>query len=131
MVWKFQGGAGQSAASTAANAQVHPAMTTQEVTVVGWVNGNAITLPTGENSTLQSDLSSGLRCPIVLLGWVTGVRVDVVTSADVAYANAFLLKNSANSAPPANVTKSYASSGNFRVFNDFGSSSGGTQPVSL
>jgi hypothetical protein len=126
---QFQGGTGQSAQSMAANAQVQAAAPATEVTVVGWVNASAITLPTGENSTLQSDLNSTVYCPRDILAWAAGIKTDIFSSADVAYANTYLLQNSGNPAPPANVTKSYVSSGNFRIFNDFGSSSGGTYQV--
>jgi hypothetical protein len=119
---QFQSGGGQSAKSLAANAQVHGAMSTPEVTVVAWVNGNAITLPTGENSSLQSTLNSSLNCGPLILHWEGGTKTYLNGPADVAYANAFLVKNSANSAPPATVTGSYVSSGNFRLFNDFGGS---------
>jgi hypothetical protein len=48
------------------------------------------------------------------------------TSNDTAYANAWLLANSANTAPPPTITPSAQySGGNYRLFNDFG----GNRPI--
>lgn len=50
----------------------------------------------------------------------------ISTSADRAYANAWVAKSSANPAPPATITASAQyTAGNYRLFNDFGHGTGG------
>lgn len=47
--------------------------------------------------------------------------MNIVTGADSAYANAWLLKNSANTTPPSTITpEAQKSGGNYRSINDFG-----------
>ena len=120
------GGDGQPAKSTGANAQVHAPMSTKEVTVVGWINANAISLPTGENAALQSALNgSTSTCATLVSLWAAALPADLATAADAAYANAWLLKHSGNPAPPSTITRSYMqSSFNYRVFNDYGGPGG-------
>jgi hypothetical protein len=53
--------------------------------------------------------------------WILGVASNISTGADVAYANAWLLTNSANTAPPSTITPSVElAGGNYRLINDFG-----------
>jgi hypothetical protein len=124
---------GQSATSGPAYATVGSPISSPEITVIAWVNGLApdlATLPTGENSTLQSVLQNGttaesLVCAAEIFDWVTGDADEVKNSTDAAYANAWLLKNSANPAPPTTITPSaQQSAGHFRLFNDFGNGRG-------
>jgi len=83
-----------------------------EVTVIAWVNGNAPDLnplPTGENSTLKGNLQNGTvaqqtACALQGGRWILGVASNISTGADAAYANAWLLTNSANTAPPSTIT---------------------------
>ena len=126
----FQSGGGVvSPTSAPVYATVRAPLNSPEVTVIAWVNGNAPDLnplPTGENSTLQSYLQNGtlaqqVVCAIQVTDWVAGFATDIITAADSAYANAWLIKNSANTAPPRTITPSAQNSGgNHRLFNDFG-----------
>jgi hypothetical protein len=95
--------------------------TTAEVTIIGWVNASAVTVPSGENATLQANLNnSPTSCGIEVGKWVVGSLGDVNGAADVAYANAWLVSNSGNPAPPPTIIpSSQLAGGNFRLFNDF------------
>lgn len=121
------GGNGQSAQSSPADAAVHAPMSYSEVTVIAWVNASAITLPTGENSTLQSHLNSPATCALDMLGWFYGHTIDLLSEADNAYANAWLVKNSGNAQPPSTITPSaQLKAGNFRLYNDYGATAPAT-----
>jgi hypothetical protein len=119
---------GGGAASTVVGIQQPPY---PEVTIIGWINANAIQLPGGENSNLQSTLNNSsafarAECDALLAAWALGSLPYVNSPADVAYANAWLLKNSGNPAPPTPLPAGWASGGNFRLFNDFQINSSGT-----
>jgi hypothetical protein len=131
----FQSGGGAvSATSAPVYATVRAPLNSPEVTVIAWVNGNAPDLnplPSGENSALQSTLQNGtvaqsLQCAGLVSDWsILLVATDINTSADAAYANAWLVKNSANTAPPSTITPSaQLSGGNYRLINDFGNGKG-------
>lgn len=123
------GGNGQSAQSQPARAAVHAPINTTEITVISWLDKNAfLPLPTGENSTLQNNLNGSFAsCVFEISEWTAQIRADLVTSADVAYANAWLIVNSANTQPPNTITPStYWKTGNFRLYNDYGGSTGYT-----
>jgi hypothetical protein len=131
------GGSGASATSAPVYATVHSPLNTPEVTVIAWVNGNAPDvnpLPTGANPTLVSNLStSATTCAEELSLWVIGVRANLLTAADVTYANAWIINKSGNPAPPSTIVPSQQySAGNYRLFNDFGNGGGvyrvGTTP---
>jgi hypothetical protein len=92
---------------------------TAEITVIGWLNASVITLPSGENSGLQTDLSNALSCHALVLAWAAGFTTDINGQADINYANAFLLQNSGNAAPPSTIVPiTQFNGGNFRLFND-------------
>lgn len=98
---------------------------TDEITVIAWVNGSAPDLnplPSGANSSLVTSLNQGpASCAAQVIDWTVGIRSNISTTADVNYTNAWLVKNSANSAPPATITPSAQyTAGNYRLFNDFG-----------
>jgi hypothetical protein len=127
----FQSGGGSvSPTSAPVYATVRAPTSSPEVTVIAWVNGNAPDLnplPTGENSTLQGNLSSSpSSCGFEVFEWsVLGIAANIVTAADSAYANAWLVKNSANTAPPSTITPSaQLSGGNYRLINDWGNGKG-------
>jgi len=125
----FTGGSGESAKSSAVQANVHAPAKSPEVTIISWVNGAAPDLnplPSGANATLTKNLSSSASCALEVTKWTVGIKADINSSADVNYANAWLVKNSANTAPPATITPSTVySGGNYRLFNDFGNGKGG------
>jgi hypothetical protein len=126
----FQSGGGTvSPKSAPVYATVRAPLHSAEVTVIAWVNGNAPDLnplPTGENSTLQGNLQNGtvaqrLACATQVFEWVVGNKANILNAADASYANAWLLKNSANTAPPSTITpEAQNSAGNYRLINDFG-----------
>jgi hypothetical protein len=126
----FQSGGGSvSATSAPVYASVRAPVNSAEVTVIGWVNGNAPDLnplPTGENSLLQSNLQNGTglqqaACVAQITAWVLGSPGNINGAADSAYANAWLVKNSANTAPPQTITpQTQKSGGNYRLINDYG-----------
>jgi hypothetical protein len=127
----FVGVPGSSASSAPIYATVRAPLNTAEITIIAWVNGNAPDLnplPTGENSTLQGNLQNGtfsqqVVCALQVSKWIAGAATNITTSADQAYANAWLVKNSANTAPPSTITPSVElAGGNYRLFNDFGGS---------
>ena len=91
------------------------------MTIIGWVNASAVTVPSGENATLQANLNNSFTsCGIEVGEWVVGSLGDVNGAADVAYANAWLVSNSGNPAPPPTIIPaSQLAGGNFRLFNDF------------
>lgn len=127
----FVGSPGQSPTSSTVQAQITAFIHAPEVTVIAWVNGNAPDLnplPSGANSTLINDLNSGpTSCAITVGAWALRSRLDVNSSADVNYANAWLMKNSANPQPPPSIVSPQVvfAAGNYRLFNDFGNGKAG------
>jgi hypothetical protein len=93
---------------------------TQDVTVIAWVDASTITLPSGASFLLRIDLNTPLICNALLLDWLVGIPTDLFGSAEVDYANAFLLKNSGNNRPPSTIDPDSAQAGgDFRLFNRF------------
>lgn len=93
---------------------------TPDVVVVSWVDSSAITLPSGASFLLKIDLNTPLVCSALLLDWVVGLPTDLFGSAEVDYANAFLLIHSGNNRPPDTIDPdSTLSAGDFRLFNRF------------
>lgn len=88
-------GNGQSAQSSGSNVGIYTVWNHAEITIVGWVNGGAVTLPSGANSILINNLNSVYGCAADVSAWALGRHSDVQSAADFAYANAFLVKNSA------------------------------------
>lgn len=102
------GGSGGSATSAPVYATVHSPLNTPEVTVIAWVNGNAPDvnpLPTGANPTLVSNqATSATTCAKELALWsVVRVRANLLTAADVTYANAWIINKSGNPVPPSTI----------------------------
>ena len=124
-------GTGQpGAVSASIQAIVTAFLHTPEVTVIAWVNKNAPdlqTLPSGANSVLMTNLNSGpASCANQLREWANGSKTNVNNSTDVAYANAWLLKNSPNNQPPNPIAvDAQFIAGNYRLFNDFGNGQAG------
>jgi hypothetical protein len=128
----FQSGGGAvSPNSVPVFATVRAPANSPEVTVIAWVNGGAPDLnplPSGANSQLITALnSSPVSCAALVIVWAElGTPTYIQTGNDAAYANAWLVKNSANTAPPTTITPSAQySGGNYRLFNDFGNGKGG------
>jgi hypothetical protein len=118
-VARFDGGSSQS---NTWPFTVNPVqVTTGEVVVIGWINGGAITLPSAANAALVAALNGSTdTCTATVLAWFSNSRILLNTSTDVDYANAWLLKHSANNAPPTTISPStQLSGGDFRLFNDF------------
>jgi hypothetical protein len=88
--------------------------------VVGWIDGNAISLPSGASLALQSELNIPISCDATLFRWLTlGLTPEIQNDTDREYANGFLLKNSANSEPPQLLDPaSFLAAGDFRLFSD-------------
>jgi len=127
----YAGNTGESPTSTPANAAVHaPIPNSPEVTVIAWIDGNAPDLkvfPAG-NQTLVQKLhnANNYVCGAELAFWVAGSPIDIQSSTDQDYANDWLIKYSANTAPPSTITPSaQLSAGNFRMINDYGGSGPG------
>ncbi|MFI5347612.1 MAG: hypothetical protein ACHQ51_14650 [Elusimicrobiota bacterium] len=96
---------------------------TQDITVIGWINGTAIDLPTqldGVSNSIIQDLDSNpVICALTLGEWSQGVATDLDTAANRSYANAFLIKFSGNGEPPNPLdSSSYALGGDYRLFNE-------------
>ena len=95
-----------------------------EITVIAWLDASAVSLPSGANSVLEASLQNGTSaqialCVIQVSSWATGNKGLVLTSADAAYATAWLAKNSGNSPPPSQIVASTVQlGGNFRLFSD-------------
>ena len=125
-------GTGQPGATSGSiQAIVTAFLNTPEVTVMAWVNPKApdlASLPTGANSQLINSLtSSPSSCAIQVGKWASGLKTNVNNSTDVAYADAWLLKNSANNQPPNPISvDAQFIAGNYRLFNDFGNGEAGT-----
>lgn len=96
-------------------------VTTPNIVVIGWVDASAITLPTGESTALQLALVRySPVCTATLLAWSQNNTLDLLgTTANKNYANAWLLKNSGNTAPPATIDPATVlGGGDFRLFNE-------------
>lgn len=84
---------------------ITPSPITRDVTVIAWVRGDTIQLPAGANQGLVDSLASSLLgCPALTFDWRSGKREKIFSDIDRRYANAFLLKNSANQPPPNSIT---------------------------
>ena len=124
----FYGGpAGQSPTSAPVYASVHSSpANSKEITVIAWVNASAPDLANlvgGANPMLVAHLNGGsLSCALEVGAWSYLMSpVDILNDTDRVYADAWLLKYSANPAPPTTITPSVQlSAGNYRAFNDFG-----------
>lgn len=122
--------AGESPTSPTVYATVHAPITSSEVTVIAWIDPNAPDLqifPAG-NQTLVQKLHNTNKnvCGAELAFWAAGSPIDINSSTDQDYANDWLIKYSANTAPPTTIVPSaQLSAGNFRMINDFGGTASG------
>jgi hypothetical protein len=119
-------GSGEPATSSQVYAHVQAPMNSPDVTVIGWIDGSQITLPTNESLALDVALNSTQTACLAEEGLWAINQIGAATGPnDPAYANAWLLKNSANSTPPSTITPSIQSIlfTTYRLFNDFGGSS--------
>ena len=93
---------------------------TSDVTIVAAVRGDLITLPSGDNSLLDAALNTSfVTCNGLLGTWATtGIASLIDTDIDRQYANAFLVKYSANNPPPNTINPdTVEQGGDFRLFN--------------
>jgi hypothetical protein len=95
-------------------------VTTPDIVVIGWIDANAITLPNGASAALKLALNTYGTCSVTLIAWSNGNTLDLLgTAANIKYANAWLLKNSGNTAPPPTIDPATVlSGGDFRLFNE-------------
>ena len=130
----FRPGASRSSpTSSPVNAMVHTPINSPRRTVIGWIDGTAITLPSGANITLTGKLTVGaFSCVRELSSWALGFSSDLNNSADIAYANAWLLQHSPNQPPPLTIDPTtQLNGGDYRLFNDFGSNSPGRLSIGI
>ncbi len=122
-------GGGQPTGSPV-KASVRAPISAPEVTLIAWVNADLVTLPSGANSTLVGNLTPGaFSCFTQVAQWTAGIDRNLTNQADRDYANAWLVKNSGNTAPPPTITsQDQLNAGNFRLFNVWGGST--TAPTS-
>jgi hypothetical protein len=127
-------GAASTAEMACQQAPIAPAPAT-EVSIVAWINGNAITLPSGASAALQAVFpppslggpwafnSPGYFACLAEITALTNNSLGVAsnTASDKAYANAWLLKYSGNQDPGPTITPSTFTSLNFqyRLFADY------------
>lgn len=82
-------------------AQSLPAPISKEITVIGWIDRNAIALGTPDTDELASSLNgSATSCFLLTTEWGLGIRAAVFTEADRVYANAWLHREASNLQPP-------------------------------
>ncbi len=127
----FIGASGTPATSSPAQANVHAPLNAPEITVIAWINPNApdlVSLPCCGNQQLVTALNSSPgSCAGVVFYWSVFPKQPLYISSqgDKDYANAWLMANSANTAPPPTIDPSAQySGGNYRLFNDFGNGKG-------
>jgi hypothetical protein len=90
----------------------------RDITVVAWVDGSLIPLPPGASKELVLMLQDPLACLSVVGAWYEGLRVLIDTDIDKQFANAFLLRNSANNRPAKRIDPSLLEKvGDFRLLN--------------
>jgi hypothetical protein len=133
-------GAGTAAQTSCKQAPTLPVAPNSEVTIVGWINGNAITLPSGASLALQAVFpppslggpwsfgSTGYKACLAEVAAlaVNSLGVASDTPADKAYANAWLLKYSGNVDPGLAITPPTFTHLNYqyRLFADYSPSLG-------
>lgn len=104
-----------------------------EVTVIAWINGDLVTLPSGANATLVNNLTPGTGSYFLQVVRFTAKSQKYLDSqTDRDYANAWLVKYSANYSngdqPPADISaQEQHDAGNWRLFNVWGGST--TKPT--
>lgn len=95
--------------------------------MIAWVNPAApdlVHLPCCGNQQLETALNtSPTSCAAIIFYWSIFPKQPayIQVQEDKDYANAWLLAQSANTAPPATISPSAQNAGgNYRLFNDFG-----------
>lgn len=104
------------------NYETHEAsLDTKDVTIVGWIDKNAVQFPDESQVSylLRTSLGAkGIVCGAVVAGFAAGDRSLIFTDIDRQFANAFLIGNSGNNAPPDKIDPvAYLKAGDFRSFN--------------
>ncbi len=91
---------------------------TKTVTVIGWIDKSAVSVPptASVNPALVNALASS--CTNTLRKMSNGDRSLILSDVDRQYANAFLITNSGNNAPPETLDPSVLSRGDFRAYNE-------------
>lgn len=106
--------------------EIEVLVATPDVTVVAWVDKTG---PEAVRQALEPDAGfllkldlegplASVTCGLTVLTWAAGIPIDLFSDTDRRYANAFLLANSANSAPPAQIDPgAVQGGGDYRLFN--------------
>lgn len=102
--------------------QVLPSPMSKDIAAIAWVDPSRITLPTGANPYMVSDLNDSFESCAHLIGlWANFLPTDISYPGDInaQYAIAWLLKNSPNTEPPPYIGDVTAAqnAGDFRLFN--------------
>jgi hypothetical protein len=129
------GNPGTSPNSPPAYASVLSSMTTSQLTIIGWINGNApdilSTISEGPSTTaLGTALNGGsVTCNALEFAWASQAAVDLNTAQDSAYATAWLINHASNAQPPNTITPAsvLAAPTTYKIFNEFGNGSGAWQ----
>jgi Glucodextranase, domain B/Carboxypeptidase regulatory-like domain len=113
-----------SASGAAAQDQVTVNGTTQDITVVAFVDKPPLDIELAAADSqadflIKSDLNGGrLTCNGAVGLWLIHVPVDLLSQADRQYANVWLLDHSSNSRPPATIDPTaIRNAGDYRLWN--------------
>jgi hypothetical protein len=114
--------AGGTPTGTPVKASVRAPISAPEVTVIAWVNANAVTLSGGANATLVNNLTPGNFSCVTQIGqFVFHIDKNLTNQTDRDYANAWLVKNSGNPEPPPSINaQDQLNAGNFRALQRLG-----------
>jgi len=109
---------------------------TDDITVVGWIDGPNIAIPSGADPHLVNwlyDTGFGGHCDVTVASWAAAglagplgfllTEIEVTSDTDRRYANAYLNANSGNAQPPQSIPDPAGqwsvNSGDFRAYNRF------------
>lgn len=107
-VWNPRGGFAKGRTGT---------LLTKEITVIGWINGLAVTFPSSDSVSSVLRLDLNVSCAITIFRFLSGDRSLINSDADRQYVNSFLIANSNNHEPPPTLDSSILKRGDFRAFN--------------
>ncbi len=131
----YSGGGVTSPDSAPAYASVLSNMTTNQIAIIGWINGNApdilATLSTGPSTVALTNALNGgpISCNALQFSWLLQNRADLNTAQDQAYANAWEIHWASSPTPPATINPAtmLAAPTTWKVFSEFGNGTGAWQ----